>query len=294
MKLIISCAILSMAILMFAWPSWAGPMSPEERKATLTFLGSLQNADGGFRSSPKSGPSELGATSNAIRAIQYLGGEVNNKGAVEKFIQQFAHESGGYAEKVGGAPDIRSTWSAASALGVIRGSAPENGKKIVEFFSNNAKSLYPDIYFAAGALDYMKMTSPKAAEWVNAFEATRQPDGSYGEGVDDTAHAVVTVSRLGGTLKDRAAAGKVLKAAQRQGDGFAAAKGKAADFAATYTVMRALGILKDKPDLEAIYRFVASRRNADGGYALDAGKPSQITPTYRASAVLYFAGQAEK
>jgi hypothetical protein len=294
-KEILFVSILIVSVFVLTAASWAGPLTPDERKATLDFLASLQNDDGGYRAAPAPGPSELGATSNTTRAIQNLGGEAKNKDATIKYIMQFAHESGGFAEKPGGAPDIRSTWSAASALSVLRGSAPPNADKIISYLSAtaNPKSLYPDLYFSAGALEYMKMTSPKAQEWVAAFEATRKPDGSYGEGVDNTAHAVVTSLRLGGSIKDPAATGKFLKAAQRQSGGFEGQE-KVVDLAATYTIMRALAMLKDKPNLETLYQYVSSRRNPDGGYGLDPGKPSNVTGTYRASSLLRWADQLGK
>jgi hypothetical protein len=273
--------------------SWAQPPTPEQRSAAKKYVLSLQNPDGGFRVSAEAGPSDLGATSSALRALGYLGGEIKNKADVEKFINKFAHESGGFCEKIGEKPDVRTTWFGTNALVNLRGSAPENAKKIRNFVTDNAKSLYPDIYFAAATLEDLRMQTPDASKWITAFEANRKQDGIYGEGAVDTAHAVVVLIRLGGTLKDPASAAKVMKASQAPSGGFEG-KGGAVNMPNTYTVMRALMMLKEKPDIEALYRYLASCRNPDGGYGVSPGKPSNITFTYFASAVLHWADQMKK
>ena len=273
--------------------SWAQPPTQEQRSVTKNYLLSLQTPDGGFRVSAEAGPSDLGATSSALRALGYLGGEIKNKADVEKFIIKFAHESGGFCEKIGEKPDVRNTWFGTNALVNLRGSAPENAKKVLDFVTENAKSLYPDIYFAAATLEDLRMQTPEASKWIAAFEANRKQDGSYGEGAADTAHAVVVLFRLGGTLKDPASAAKVMKASQTPSGGFEG-KGGAVNMPNTYTVMRALMMLKEKSDIEALYRYLASCRNPDGGYGVAPAKPSNITFTYFASAVLHWADQMKK
>ena len=291
MKHILSYVLIVFAGLSLACAVWAQPLNSEQRKTTIDYINSLENPDGGFRPSAKEGPSGLGASSSAIRALKHLGTTVKHKDQVEKVILQFAQESGAFAEQPG-KPEIRATWFGVNAL-VNIGSAPKNADGVRDYVTRNAKSLYPDIYFAAAALEDIKMKSPKASEWIAAFEATRNPDGSYGKGAADTAHAVVVILRLGGTVRDPGAVGKVLKAAQNPNGGFAG-EGDAVNLPGTYTVMRALRMLKEKPDLASLYRYVASQRNPDGGYGVAPGKPSNMTFTYFASAILDWADKMAK
>jgi hypothetical protein len=173
------------------------------------------------------------------------------------------------------------------------GLTPKKTDKIRDYLTKNAKSLYPDVYFSAAAFADMKIAAPKAAEWIAGFEAMRNPDGSYGKSSGDTAHAVVVILRLGGTVKDPAAVAKSLEAAQSGSGGFAG-KGGAVNLPSTYTAMRGVFMLKGKPDLAAVRRYVASCRNSDGGYGVAPGKPSNMTFTYFASSILRWADELEK
>ena len=101
----------------------------------------------------------------------------------------------------------------------------------------------------------------------------------------DTARAVNTIVRLGGTIPEREAVIGDLKALQRPDGGFSA-MGETGDLPATYPVMRAFDLLKAKPDLAGVTRFVASCRNTDGGYGPRPGQPSTASTTYFAAIVL--------
>jgi hypothetical protein len=49
--------------------------------------------------------------------------------------------------------------------------------------------------------------------------------------------------------------------------------------------MRALSLLKAKPDAAGVRRFIASCRNADGGYAVTPKGPSSMSGVYYAAVI---------
>ncbi len=288
MKQIFVCLFCLVSILSIATAAAAEPLNPEQREATLRFINSLQNADGGFRAAVPPGPSMVSATSSALRVFKNLGGPISSQ--PEKLVRQCLQEAGGFSDTPGGKPEIRVTWMGVNAIVNMKGEPPAEMEKNMGFASANARSIYPDIYFATSIVEDAGVKAPKAAEWLAALEATRNPDSTYGKNADEIAHAVVIILRLGGTLKDPVPVIKALKAAQ-QPDGSFSGTGKGSDVPGTYTVLRALWMLKEKPDLAAVRKYIASCRNADGGYGLVAGKPSAATPTYMASSVLRWADE---
>jgi hypothetical protein len=77
-----------------------------------------------------------------------------------------------------------------------------------------------------------------------------------------------------------------LRAGQRADGGFGK-DDSGSDLETTYRAMRAFAMLKCRPPHpDRVAVFVASCRNADHGYGLRPGLPSQMASTYFASAVL--------
>ncbi|HTE19703.1 MAG TPA: prenyltransferase/squalene oxidase repeat-containing protein [Armatimonadota bacterium] len=273
----------------------AEPLAKEQREASIRYVQGLRNADGGFRASGSTGPSTLGSTSSSLRALKYLGAGVTDPQRTAAFIAACAHPSGGLADVPGGAPDVRTTAVGLMALVELHGPRLRESVKlepIVGYLETNARAI-PELYIAAAALDAAGLKTARAPEWLAAFEATRNADGTFGKGVGDTAGAAITALRLGRTVNDPAATAASLKAAQRPDGGFAG-MGEASDLGSTYRVMRALWMLREKPDVARLRAFVARCRNADGGYGAGPGQPSGASPTYYASIVLKWADEMEK
>jgi len=291
MKHIFPCLFCLVVILYTATITLADSPSREQSEATFQYISSLQNMDGGFRSGAAPGSSLVSATSSALRAFKNLGGPINDR--PERFVLQCLHESGGFSETPGGTPDIRTTWMGVSAIVNMKGAPPSNVEKIRDFVTNNAKGIFPDIFFAAATMEDAKMKAPKASEWIAAVEATRNPDGTCGKNASDTAQAVVTILRLGGAMMDPAPIAKALKAAQRP-DGSFSGRGDVSDLPGTYTIMRALCMLKEKPNLAGVVEYIRRCRNAEGGYGASPGKPSNMAFTYMASSVLRWADELAK
>lgn len=284
-------------ILVFALVSagYSAAPSREQREATLAYVHSLQNPDGGYRASAAAAPSTIGSTSSALRTIKYMGGEPQNRDGIIEFLVSCYDDSKGACSEVPGGPlSVRSTAVGLTAAIEVKIAADELAEpiaKINAYFAENAKSL-PDIYIAAAALDSAKTRPLKMAEWIAAYEGTRKPDGSYGSAAE-TAGAVNTILRAGGTLKDAAALLALLMAAQRPDGGFGSGDA-ASDLGTTYRVMRAINMLKGKPDLERLQGFIAKCRNTDGGYGTAPGQPSGVGPTYFASIVSHWAEEMAK
>lgn len=163
---------------------------------------------------------------------------------------------------------------------------------VESYFARNAGGNLADTYIAAAALHAAEIQPTMAKDWIAAFEATRNADGSYGKSISETAGAVVTILRLEGELADRDQVVESLKKAQRPDGGFGMATDRS-DLATTYRVMRAFQMLKEGPDLTSCRRFVESCRNNDSGYGPSTGKPSTVSTTYFACIILYWLGELE-
>jgi hypothetical protein len=272
--------------------AWAAPLDRQQREASIRFVNSLQNADGGFRPTASPGSSQLGATTPSLRALRYLDGQPRDRTAAARFVQScYDRERGGFADTPGGAPDVRSTAMGLMCLTELGQPPGEQGTAVVRYFSQNAHTI-AEIYIAEAALEPAKLRPPEAREWLAAFTATRNPDGSYGKTIADTARAIVTRLRLGETVREPEVA-RTLRSAQRPDGGFAAT-GQQSDLATTYPVMRALFMMKAKPDLELLHGFVGRCRNGDGGYGSAPGQPSTASATYMAAIVLHWAEELKR
>jgi hypothetical protein len=258
----------------------------EQREASIRYINDLQGTDGGFRPGPDDRVSQLGATNSALRALKYLGGRPRNRDAVVQFVQScFDAETGGFAETPGGKPDVRSTAMGVMAHVELAMPLGDRQQRVVSYFVKHARSL-PDMYIAAASLHPAGIVPPTAADWIAAFAATRHADGTYGKTIADTGGAVVTTLRLGGSVADKPGVTQILKAAQRLDGGFATAE--RSDLPTTYRVMRALYMLREKPDLTRCGEFVARCRNEDGGYGGSPGQPSSVSTTYFAMIILHW------
>jgi hypothetical protein len=268
----------------------AAPPSPEGAvgaDATVRYLQSLQNEDGGFRPSAAAGPSQLGSVTSSLRALKYQGGDLKHKSATLKFVRDcFDAASGGYADTPGGEVKPRFTAMGLMALAELKAVQKKQAEAARDYL--NAKASDEDeIYLAAAAMEATKMRIPRAAMWIANLNAERRPDGAYGSPYR-TATAVITIIRLGGAVTDRGAVLASLKSAQRPDGGFSA-MGDASDLPTTYRMVRAFYMLRERPDLPRLREFVAQCRNADGGYGPSPGQPSTGAATYNASIVLHWA-----
>jgi prenyltransferase beta subunit len=283
----------ALASLCAACACLAAPLPRPERRATLAYLQNLQNDDGGYRPAADPGPSMLTATVPAVRGALHLGSRPGKREATVRFVMScYDSATGAFADTPGGKADVRSTAMGLIALTELGAPLPESGTKTLAFFEEKARSI-PELYIAEAALQPSRLTPLSADRWLAAFEATRTADGGYGSGPADTARAVVTRLRLGREVPETEKIVRLLCAAQRPDGGFPGPQGTS-DLSAAYPIVRALFMLKAKPDLGRLRSFVGSCRNADGGYGAVPGQPSTGSATYFAAIILDWAEQLDR
>ncbi len=204
--------LFSFVGFLIALPALAQAPTAEQKQATLAWVKSLQNENGGFAADAKSDAS-LPATLAAERVFKYFGGELPKKDACGKFVEScFEKESGGFAATPGGKPDVRTT-----ALGIMAAielktrTAMAASAAASQFFPNKCKN-FDDVRLVAAALEaigtpgldvnaYANKTFVYVAvqlQWPE-YAPKANADGTFGEGGNiarDTAGAVVTFLRF--------------------------------------------------------------------------------------------------
>jgi prenyltransferase beta subunit len=287
--------LATLALLGALAPVWGHSLTAEQRDDTIAFVKKLQDPlKWGFRPGVPNDPPTLSATLSAVRALHHLGEpEIPEQRYVGLFVISCQDPTdGGFSDQSGGKSDVRSTALGLMAMAELNQAKGERARKAAAYLEKNAKSL-PEIYLAEAAMDSAKLKPIAAAQWLEAFAATRNADGTYGKMPADTASAAITYLRLGAEFKDREAAARQLKAAQRPDGGFSAS-GEQSDLPTVYRTMRALYMLKEKPDLAKLKGFLARCRNEDGGYGPQPGQPSTASATYNAAIVYHWIEDLEK
>lgn len=287
-------ALMMIGLLIIATSARAGDRGVKE---TIAYVQKLQTSTGGFLSmAPQPNirlAPTLRATSAAVRALQYLGGEIPNKEACIQYVERcYDAEAGGFSEMPKGKADLFTTAVGLMAVTELKMPTDKYTGGATKYLSDNAKS-FEDIRIAAAGLERLKAKSPRNDEWLKEIQKLQNADGTFGKGpgkARDTGGSVVTLLRLGGKTTDADLILKTLKAGQRQNGGYGKADSEiASDLETTYRVMRCFVMLKARPDnVEGIRSFVAKCRNADGGYALAPGQTSNISGTYFAAIVLHW------
>lgn len=271
----------------------------EEKQATIKFLTSLQQPDGGFIAAPP-GPkpeskpmSSLRATSAAVRAIKYFGGEVPNKDKTIQFVKScYSRSDRGFSDQPKGKIDVPTTavgMMAAAELYPDEFNSNHDEMRCAGYLTDNAKT-FEERRLAVAGMEAAKV-STVLDDWFREVRKTANPNGTYGKGdgqARETGGVIAMFLRAGQKLSDdhRKAVIAALQAGQRPDGGFGKAGEKGSDGETTYRVMRAFHLLKEKPnDVAKLKEFFAKCRNADGGYGVAPGQPSTVSGTYYAAAV---------
>jgi len=288
--------ILGLALLVFVAPeARAQKLDINDIEQSIRYVNDLQNTDGGFRPAATDTESDLGAMNASLRALKYLHPRARprNRDAMPEFVAKCYHPaSGGFSSKPGREPDVRSTAMGLMVMAELKMDMKERGPAITRYFAEHVKTP-ADIYIAAAALNAAELPPPKnAKDWIAEFEKTAHADGTFGKEPADTAGAVNTILRLGGSLKDPLATAHAIRASQ-QDDGAFAKLGEKSDLATTYRCMRALWMLKTKPNSDRLHAFIARCRNDDGGFGVQPGQPSSISATYFAAIVMHWLEELE-
>jgi prenyltransferase beta subunit len=275
---------------------------------TLKFIASLETPQGGFAAAPQPPnidaipqPS-LRATSGAVRAWKYLGGEqlgqkLPNKDRHAAFVLKcYDPNTGGFAES-DSKPDVTIT-SIGVMAAIELGIPKEKFAKAMDYLKENAKT-FEEVRIGAAAVEAWGVKDCpfdlkpwfKIAEDFAGMQAGDPQDGQ----ARDTASLVAMWLRLGNTLPEGHNVLKLIKPGQRADGGWSKPSEKVSDIETTYRVMRALMLLKEKPkDLKKLREFVDSHRNADGGYATKPGEKSTMSGVYYAAAISKWLDDMEK
>lgn len=263
----------------------------EQNKQAVNFVRSLQIKDGGFLVAAGQGASSLRATSAALRALNYFGGEPAHPAAVAQFVKHcFDPAVGGFADHPGGKVDVFTTAVGFMALVELKLPIEMYETPVVNYLGENAKT-FDEIRIAAAGLEAVGKLPPQAVKWLEAIGKLRNDDGTTGRGdgaARETGRVIVTVLRLKGKVADTATIVKSLNAGQRADGGYGKAGEKGSDLESCYQVMRAFHMVKNTPDSDKLRAFVATCRNPDGGYGITPGKPSTAPATYYASIILHW------
>src|SRR4051794_5592910 len=111
--------VLVLPIILVLVPAWGRGEAPADRAATVKYLTGLQAPDGGFyaaAAAPGSQPEpSLSATTSALRAIKYFGGQPANTEKHARFVAKcYNPASGGFGDRPGEKPTVSTT-----AVGVM-------------------------------------------------------------------------------------------------------------------------------------------------------------------------------
>lgn len=269
-----------LSLIVFA-PSFAFAQPAADKAATLKYLAGLQQESGAFKSDAKGGPS-LRATSAAVRATKYLGGAVPNPVQVKAFVLScYDPPTGGFAE-AGERPSVTVTCigiMAAVELGIPESKFP----MAIDYLESEAKT-FEDVRIGAAALESLKAKPKWLEKWNVIANKQLNNDGTAGKGdnlVRDTASVVAMKLRLGLPAANKDKIVEMLRTSQAADGGWSKAGETAGDLETTYRVMRALVLAKERPkNTFKLGEFLASCRNADGGYGTAPGKPSSASGTY--------------
>lgn len=273
-----------LAAIQLAGTTFAAPLPDDQKEKTVEYLHSVQNDDGGYRSSKAVGASQLEPTALCMRALVLLGARPDDQRGLGLFILScYDPESGGFSDTPGVTPEVRFTARGLIAMSGTR-SGGDRAAKATAYLLKHAKTI-PDIAVATAAFEATNRKLPDPAPWLAILEGSRKPDGSYGSGPAETALAAAAIVRLGGSVPNPEPVVRLLKEAQRP-DGSFALPGEITGIPAAYTVVRALTLLKEKPDTAKLKEFLARCRNDDGGYGHTPEQASSVSATFDAVSIL--------
>ena len=268
----------------------------QQNQTAITFLRTLQTPSGGFVTvaPPKGTPSRpsLRTTRTGLRCFRLLGGQPADRPAVIRYLKAcYDPKSGGFSDRPGAKPDAISTAVGLMILGELQLPVEPYREAGLKFINDNTEG-FEQIRMVASALEELGRRVPHAGQWLKAIDQARNSDGSYGQGpgkARTTALYVVAQLRLGGKPESDEVVLKVLRAGQRPDGGFGGDKESGSDLEACYRVVRLFSRLNAPPDRpQKLRAFIASCRNADGGYGIRPGEPSSLHGTYYATIVRHW------
>jgi hypothetical protein len=289
-RLLFSAALLLVTLA----PLWAD--APDVKKTVAWVEGLQVGNTGTYVATPAEFAADnpkptLRATSSAVRTLKYLGGKAANPDKSAALVDSlFDKSTGGFMDRPGGRPDVSTTAVGIMAVLELKMPREKYVEPAVKFVVENART-FEEVRMGAALLEAVEMPKAAPPAWLETIAKLRNPDGTYGKGdgqARETGSATAAVLRLGGKVEQSENVLKALKAGQRPDGGFGKADAKGSDLESCYRVCRCFHMMKEKPDVKALYGFVEKCRNADGGYGVAPGEPSTISGTYYAAIIRYW------
>jgi prenyltransferase beta subunit len=283
--------LLSIPALLVLW-STAFADTTDPAKQTIDYLRKLQTSAGGFAADAGKTQPSLRATSSALRALKYFGGDVPDRSAAARFVEScYDKKSGGFADAPGGKPDVATTAVGAMALVELNLPPAPYEAGILRYLGDNTKS-FEEIRIAAAGIEALGKQPPQASDWLRQLQAMRHPDGTFAD-ARETGGATVAILRLGGRLSKTQSRNVVTAMTRGQNADGAFGKGQdgKSDLETTYRVMRCYHRLNADLNPEGkkhLAVFIQSCRNGDGGYGVAPGQPSGVSGTYYAAMIRHW------
>lgn len=269
-------------------------LTAAQRKATVEYILSHQQDNGGFAEASKPGAlASLPATFHAVYALKYFNGDLTNTKGCSEFVKGcWKKDSECFAASPGDKPSYRFTALGALIFYELRAYGVKDELsftfpliKAGEKLTKLDEYVFVGKAWARGNSRVLEATGWK--ELIKQVKGHGFADGTFGKGdtaIRDTASGVIAVRGLGGELHKEAEVAKMLREAQRPDGGW----GKEfSDLATTSRVVEALSWIKGDSDVAACRRFVAKCRKENGSYALQPDQPGSLLATYEAGAALY-------
>lgn len=253
---------------------------------TAAYAAAQQNADGGFAASPGQ-PSTLGATNTGLRVFDYVGGSLLDEPGCIRFVTSCKVPGGGFAQRPGGKPDVVTTAVGLMAAAELKIADKAMIDAAVAYFGANARA-FEEVRMSIAGLEAVGARSPDFSRWAEQLETMRTPDGSFGQhpGKAFVSRGVAAaILRMGMNLEKRDSVIATIKTGQRP-DGAWSKDDGPSDLSSSYRVIRALYMLKEKPDVERSTGYITSCRHADGSYSSTPEGPGNLGATYFATIIL--------
>jgi len=279
---------ISVALTMFtfAWAAAPAPgQTPAEFEQTAAYAAAHQNKDGGFAAKVGQA-SSLGATHTGLKVLLHVGGSVPDVLGCVKYVKSCRDAGGGFAPTPGGKLDVITTALGLMAAAELKIADAAMIEGAAGYLGKTAKS-FEEVRMAIAGLEAVHGSSPDFPRWNDQLQAMRNPDGTFGEGPGQafaTGGAAAAILRMGLKLDKRDAVIAAIKAGQRREGGWSKDAGPP-DLSSTYRVMRALYMLREKPDVDRLLAFVGRCRQSDGAYASAPGRAGDMSGTYTATIV---------
>jgi hypothetical protein len=274
----------------------------DQKLAAIRYVRGLQDAEtGAFRASADAKGPGLRATSAAVRSLKYLTGKptreaVPNADKAAAFVLAcFDPKTGGFADAPGGKPDV--TLTSVGVMAAVELEVPkEKFARAMDYLKANAAT-FEDVRIGAAAVEAwgVNVCPFDLKEWrqIAQSQVKRAADDKTDGKARELASVEAMFARLGwGTTP---AVGGMLADGQRPDGGWGKGGEKGSDLETTYRVMRAFYLLKAHPKGAAKLReFIAGCHNADGGYGVKPGEPSNVGAVYYATIITKWLHELEQ